>query len=242
MNGEVEMKEVVPPSAMPKDASLAFDEETVVFGKEVDGVKGDGAAAEKKAEDDTEDLPKVSCCEMFRFADSYDVFLMTIGTIGAIGAGGTLPLFSYVFGDVMNALNAGSGNIMDSITTLCLYFLYLGIGMFFCSWLEIQFWMMAAGNQAERMRAEYLRALMRQEIAWHDGQKAGAITTKLTGDTRQFQEAIGDKFGTIIHHASTFLAAFGKTCTSSNQTGSGARSSILPMPPFQLVWVRSSTA
>lgn len=58
--------------------------------------------AKKPQEDPPKDPdPKpITFRQMFRFADTTDFTYMWFGSIAAILAGGVMPLFSYIFGDV----------------------------------------------------------------------------------------------------------------------------------------------
>lgn len=42
-------------------------------------------------------------CYQFRFADSFDILLMLVGTIMAIGNGAVLPAMVIVFGEMTNS-------------------------------------------------------------------------------------------------------------------------------------------
>lgn len=178
------------------------EEDEVKFAEEEK--KPDAAEEEKKKQEEA--LKKVPLTALFRFATCNDIWLIVLGTLGAIAAGACLPLFSIIFGEVLDTLNETNADIMDAIVKLALYFVYLGIGVFVTSWMELSFWMIAAESQVKRLREAYLRALLRQDISWHDFQRTGDLATKLTGDTRMVQEAISSKFSQLIHHTSTFLA------------------------------------
>ena len=40
---------------------------------------------------------------MFRFATCFDVFLMIMGSIGAIALGASMPAFAYIWGQMTDA-------------------------------------------------------------------------------------------------------------------------------------------
>lgn len=48
--------------------------------------------------------------KLFSFADSTDVLLMIVGTIGAIGNGLGLPLMTIFFGEMINVLGSNQNN------------------------------------------------------------------------------------------------------------------------------------
>ena len=61
--------------------------------------------------------------KLFSFADSNDVLLMIIGSIGAIGNGLSLPLMTIVFGELTDSfgVNQSSSNIVKVVSKVKLY-------------------------------------------------------------------------------------------------------------------------
>ncbi len=49
--------------------------------------------------------------QTFSRADGYDIFLMVVGTIGAVGSGVMLPISNVLFGNIMDELNGDPGMI-----------------------------------------------------------------------------------------------------------------------------------
>lgn len=48
--------------------------------------------------------------KLFSFADSTDIFLMILGTIGAMGNGVCMPLMTVFFGDLVNSFGQNQNN------------------------------------------------------------------------------------------------------------------------------------
>lgn len=74
---------------------------------EVEGKKDGGGGEPEK----TGPAPSVGFGELFRFADGLDYALMTIGTIGAIVHGSSLPLFLRFFADLVNSFGSNADNV-----------------------------------------------------------------------------------------------------------------------------------
>lgn len=55
--------------------------------------------------------PSVAFRKLFRFADELDYALMTIGTVGAIVHGSSLPLFLRFFADLVNSFGSNANNV-----------------------------------------------------------------------------------------------------------------------------------
>ncbi|EGC38102.1 ABC transporter B family protein [Dictyostelium purpureum] len=187
--------------------------ETTLDGNEVEIVK---VADPKKSDDKKEEEgvgPQVPFFKMFRFANKVDILLMVLGTLGAMANGVSMPAISIVFGRLMNVfspqnLNDPAFDLVDEVTKNALLFIYIGIGVFVCSYMEVTFWMLAGERQAVRCRKAYFKAILRQEIGWYDITKSSELSTRISSDTLLFQEGIGEKIGNFIHHSSTFIAGF----------------------------------
>jgi ABC-type multidrug transport system fused ATPase/permease subunit len=53
--------------------------------------------------------------------------------------------------------------------------------------------MIAGENQARRIRTQYFRAIMRQDVGWFDATSTGELTTRMVADTATIQEGISEK-------------------------------------------------
>ncbi|KAL0338495.1 UNVERIFIED_CONTAM: ABC transporter B family member 1 [Sesamum angustifolium] len=75
-----------------------------------DGKKDGGGEPEKPGSP-----PPVGLGELFRFADGLDYVLMTIGSVGAIVHGSSLPLFLRFFADLVNSFGSNANDV-DKMT------------------------------------------------------------------------------------------------------------------------------
>ncbi|EFA76462.1 ABC transporter B family protein [Heterostelium album PN500] len=197
------------PPAIHSDASTPGRDEDVVIAL--------GSSSPKKTDEvdkpPVEDNSNVGFFQLFRFADGLDCALMIVGSIGAIAAGVALPALSIVLGKVMNVftyqeLRRPDFDVYKEISAVALYFVYIAIGMFFASYLEVACWSIAGERQSVRCRKQYLKAILRQEIGWYDVTKSSELATRIASNTQLFQEAIGEKVGNFLHFTSTFISGF----------------------------------
>ncbi|KAI3740408.1 hypothetical protein L2E82_30837 [Cichorium intybus] len=80
---------------------------------------------------------KVSFFKLFSFADRYDVMLMLMGTLGAIGFGMQQPIMSIVFGQLVDTLGTfDNSNSVDKISKVCTVYLYMAMAMGIASFLQ----------------------------------------------------------------------------------------------------------
>ncbi|XP_074284679.1 ABC transporter B family member 15-like [Silene latifolia] len=156
-----------------------------------------------------------SIWSIFMHADGVDFILMTLGLIGAVGDGLTLPLTLFVTSKLMNNIGAGlSFNNPHAFTTtinknaavLCI----VAAGAWVASFLEGYCWTRTAERQAARMRYRYLKAVLRQDVGYFDMNVASTseVITSVSSDSLTIQDAISEKVPNFIMNTSTFLGAY----------------------------------
>ncbi|KAK2649812.1 hypothetical protein Ddye_017301 [Dipteronia dyeriana] len=149
--------------------------------------------------------------KLFTFADSTDVALMIIGTIGALGNGLSMPLAALIFGELTDSFgqNQNKSGIVDVISKCTLKLVYLAIGAGVASFLEVGCWMVTGERQSARIRALYLKTILRQDIAFFDKEtNTGEVIGRMSGDTVLLQDAMGEKVGKFLQLISTFVGGF----------------------------------
>jgi len=57
--------------------------------------------------------------------------------------------------------------------------------MFVCTFVYMYIWVYTGEVNAKRIREKYLRAVLRQDIAFFDKVGAGEVATRIQTDTRQ---------------------------------------------------------
>lgn len=60
-----------------------------------------------------------------------------------------------------------------------------GIAMFVCTYLYMNIWIYTGEVNSKRIRERYLRAILRQDIAFFDNVGAGEVATRIQTDTRK---------------------------------------------------------
>ncbi|VDK45580.1 unnamed protein product [Anisakis simplex] len=132
-----------------------------------------------------------------------DYVLIVVGFLAAVGHGAGFPLLSIVLGGMttvfLRAQNSefvtghpfewdNSSGIWPiskedfdaSVGTYCMYYLLIGIFMFVSSYIQIACWESFAERTTQRIRKNYLEAILRQQIGWFDTQQTGNLTARLT--------------------------------------------------------------
>ncbi|OIW13445.1 hypothetical protein TanjilG_05335 [Lupinus angustifolius] len=154
----------------------------------------------------------VSYYRLFSFADSTDIVLMIVGSIGAIGNGIGMPIMAILFGQVINSFGTNQStrsNVVSDVSKICLKLVYLGIGIGVAAFLQVACWMATGEIQAARIRGLYLKTILRQDISFFDMEtNTGEVIGRMSGDTVLIQEAMGEKVGKFMQLISTFIGGF----------------------------------
>ncbi|XP_027187283.1 ABC transporter B family member 11-like isoform X3 [Cicer arietinum] len=146
--------------------------------------------------------------KLFSFADSWDYLLMFVGTISAVGNGVSMPLIAIIIGDAIDAFgrNVNTKQVVHEVSKVSLKFAFSGAAAFFAAFLQVACWMITGERQAARIRALYLKAILRQDISFFDKEtNSGEVVGRMSGDTVLIQEAMGEKVGKFIQYVSSFL-------------------------------------
>eukprot|EP00960_Hanusia_phi_P066258 766354-Hanusia_phi.AAC.1 len=148
---------------------------------------------------------KTSFVALFRFADALDDFLIFISLVGSVATGAALPAFTLFFKDLING-GFGAGSLSaGKVNDTALMFLWISLGLLVCGSISNGAMLLAAANQGSRLRRQYVKAILRQNIAWFDTQKTGEVTTSIERDCSNVQGAIGEKAVLFVHNLSTFV-------------------------------------
>lgn len=160
---------------------------------------------------DTPDV-KVGFFTLYRYATRWDWTIWSVSCICTIAAGAAMPLMTVVFGNLTGLFS----NYFKGITTyhyftgqlshLVLYFVYLAIGEFITVYISTVGFIYVGEHCTQKIREQYLKAMLSQNIAFFDKLGAGEITTRITADTNLIQDGISEKFGLTLNAFATFIA------------------------------------
>lgn len=97
-----------------------------------------------------------------------------------------LPLFTIVFGTLLDIFNNPSASLQDQaseIQKLCVYFVGIAIISGIAAFFENTCPVYVAERCLRTARHEYMRSLLRQDMAWHDTHRGGEATARLAEST-----------------------------------------------------------
>lgn len=179
----------------------------------------------------------VSFLSLFMFSTSFEVTIDIIGVVCAAAAGAAQPLMSLLFGNLTqdfvnfslaestytaalqsdNAtaiaqaqqfLDTSAIEFRQSAASDALYLTCIGIGMFLCTYVYMTVWTYTGEVNAKRIREQYLRAILRQEIAYFDDVGAGEVATRIQTDTHLVQQGISEKVPIVVSFICSFITGF----------------------------------
>ncbi|XP_039267518.2 ATP-dependent translocase ABCB1-like [Styela clava] len=86
------------------------------------------------------------------------------------------------------------------------YFVYIACGVFVCATLQVSTFCYQAVRQSKRIRVAYVRAILRQDIGYHDVTSSGELNARLADDVKKIQDGMADKVSLMIQYVCMVLA------------------------------------
>ncbi|CAJ0754315.1 23090_t:CDS:2 [Entrophospora sp. SA101] len=160
------------------------------------------------------DEHKPSYWKLYSFASRKDWCIMIFGLIFSAITGAAAPSMTIIFGQMINSFTdfqAGriSGeDFQKAVNNNTLSFVYLGIAIFVAAYICMTCWVYTGGRITRKIREAYLRALLRQNIAYFDKLGAGEVTTRITSDTHLIQDGISEKVVVAVQYFCAFITGF----------------------------------
>ena len=152
--------------------------------------------------------------KLWRYATRNDKLMIFAASLCAIGGVTVVPLMTVIFGSLsgnLSGLQTGAISYASFPTILnskILYFVYLAIGEFIMIYVATVGYIYTGDHVASKVREEYLRAILRQNVGNFDKLGAGEITTRITADTSLIQDGISEKVALTLTGVATFISAF----------------------------------
>ncbi|KAF3926092.1 hypothetical protein ABW20_dc0110077 [Dactylellina cionopaga] len=163
---------------------------------------------------------KIGYFALYRYATRADYIMLFFCHFASIAAGSVLPLMTVVFGnlagefagfavaDPLSGNSSAPNKLMDSVRTLTLYLLYMGIGEFILVYFATVTSIHVGERISGRIREQFLAAILRQNIGFFDKLGAGEVTTRITADVALINAGISEKVSLTLYSLSTFVSAF----------------------------------
>ncbi|KAL6899828.1 hypothetical protein ACP4OV_006486 [Aristida adscensionis] len=150
---------------------------------------------------------------LFMHTDTVDVMLMVLGLVGAIGDGMSMPARQLLFIAIINDIGRGPGVLQEFSTRInanARNLVFLAFAAWVMGFLEGYCWARTAERQASRMRARYLRAVLRQDAKYYDlrADSTSDVITSVSNDSLVLQDALGEKVPNFIMNIAMFFSSY----------------------------------
>ncbi|CAK8697430.1 unnamed protein product [Clavelina lepadiformis] len=167
---------------------------------------------------------------LYRYAGCQEWTLLVVGSLAAVANGAGYPLLFLFFGELTTQFTeygALTQSVLDqNISTtnpvtiaaglattqfeedglrVIYRLLYVSAGVLVVASLQMACWTRQAVSQSHQIRIKYFRAILRQDIAFHDVTSAGVLNTRMSEDVRVIEEGIGDKVSVIIQQTAVII-------------------------------------
>lgn len=97
----------------------------------------------------------------------------------------------------------------ESIMSLyALLYVFLGILVYISSLIQITCWQVTCERQTHRIRKNFFKSVLRQEISWFDLHQSGDLATKLNDDIERIHDGMGEQFSLLVKYFASFLSGF----------------------------------
>ncbi|KAK5988357.1 ABC multidrug transporter mdr1 [Cladobotryum mycophilum] len=148
------------------------------------------------------------------FAEPWDIFVLSLSSILAVSAGAAYPLLTVIFSQLAGTFrdfsqDAISGEkLREKTNQVTLYYVYLAVAQFTLVFISTVGFYYSGERVTQRIRHAYLKATIRQNMAFFDTRGIGTVTNHIASDMNQIQESITSKLSIALMAAANFGSAF----------------------------------
>ena len=213
-----QIQDVEEQNYMQTDAPLVDDESSVGVKRELN-IKNSLKAKKNLMFD----IKNVSVFRLyFHLSGPFEYFLMIMGFIGSIATGASNPIMAYLTGSTTSEASSGTQTNIDSmddeqkkvffaefkknLDKKVREFMIYGAASFVAAFMSNYFWEYASLRQMHHLKEKYFARILMQEQGWFDQNNAYEFATKVQVQLEQIELGVGEKFGTLVECAATFVA------------------------------------
>ncbi|CAG8839239.1 36144_t:CDS:2, partial [Gigaspora margarita] len=157
---------------------------------------------------------KESYITLYRFATKLDWIIIFIGLVFSAAVGVALTGRPILFGIVTDYFTRfqihtiSTNEFSEELNYYFLIYIYFAIFIFIVTYISMVTWLHTGERIARQIREQYVRAILRQNIAYFDEYGSGDVTTRITSDIHLVQDGIGEKvsFAVLVSILIPFLA------------------------------------
>mmetsp|Transcript_47908 Transcript_47908/g.124377 ORF Transcript_47908/g.124377 Transcript_47908/m.124377 type:complete len:1323 (-) Transcript_47908:3301-7269(-) len=131
-----------------------------------------------------------------------------LGLLAASITGVSFPVFSVIFGEVLNVFTLRGDELMSRVSFFCLLFFILGLVSALASYFENFCFNFMGEKLTTRLRDLSFKSILRQNIAWfdNDDNTSGKLNSKLAAESTLVKGIFGDRMSQFVRFAATLIA------------------------------------
>ncbi|KJZ70341.1 hypothetical protein HIM_10270 [Hirsutella minnesotensis 3608] len=150
---------------------------------------------------------------VFAYNDANGWVMNAVALVCIVSTGTALPLMNIVFGKFINVFNDFAAGTLSpaayraEVARYSLYFVYIFVGKFALTYIWTVLVNVTAIRTTKKLRVDFMRQLLRQEISFFDTPSTSA-SSQITTNGNLINIGISEKLGPIIQGMTSFVAAF----------------------------------
>ncbi|GMS86081.1 hypothetical protein PENTCL1PPCAC_8256, partial [Pristionchus entomophagus] len=104
--------------------------------------------------------------------------------------------------------HAAYDTFSSAVIQSCIDYAIVGACIFVAASIQVSCYLTACERMTDRLRRAFVKALLRQDIAWFDKSRSGTLAFKLFDNLERVREGTGDKVALLIQYTAQFLGGF----------------------------------
>eukprot|EP00052_Salpingoeca_macrocollata_P009650 m.75889 g.75889 ORF g.75889 m.75889 type:complete len:1275 (-) comp17197_c0_seq1:75-3899(-) len=143
---------------------------------------------------------RVGYFDLYRFATAQDKVLFWVAMVMATIHGAAWPAWSLLFGVAIGQFDPNDiAGTVDGMRLVSLIFLLAGVVVGLASGLHVAILSVLSVKQVERIRHQFVRSVLRQEMTFHSQWPGAKLEVMLKNSLEKLHSPLGTKFGDCIH-------------------------------------------
>mmetsp|Transcript_24355 Transcript_24355/g.55574 ORF Transcript_24355/g.55574 Transcript_24355/m.55574 type:complete len:1263 (-) Transcript_24355:754-4542(-) len=217
---------------------------TIENAKDGSSVSSIGSSSKKKKEeqeDKYKDVKPVSFWALFKYGSVSDKTMMTVGMSMQILVGLSMSAMNIVFGEVLDDLSTPSGSVVETLGPMIQIMFLLAAIFALTAFFAMALIPYAATRITNNVRNEYVRAVLKQDMAYFDLAGPGEVVAALSDYTVDLEEGLSTKLGEFLQGTAGVLGGLSVALYFSWQI-TVACLFVIPVLGFSFYMVLSSGA
>ncbi|TPX70383.1 hypothetical protein SpCBS45565_g01826 [Spizellomyces sp. 'palustris'] len=155
---------------------------------------------------------------LFKYSTATDYFLILTGILSGLAAGPPLPILGIIFGELINEFAEikegeplspeAATNFKNTVNLKLRILLGVTIAFFLFTYVCSVCWSMIGERITRKLREEYLKTTLGQDIAYFDTTTPGEVTNRMTADIQTIQNGTSEKVGLYLQSIAYLISAF----------------------------------